>query len=53
MVALSEIPYRIHEQFTVFGGINNPTDETPDVAELSYPLSAVGRRYFLGLRYRM
>jgi iron complex outermembrane recepter protein len=32
----------------VYGGVNNFTDEKPDIGAVFYPVSAVGRAYFLG-----
>jgi iron complex outermembrane recepter protein len=41
--------YEINDQFTIRGGINNLTDERPFKAEAAYPISAVGRSYFIGI----
>ena len=34
--------------FTVYGGVNNLTDESPYASELAYPVSPVGRYFYLG-----
>ena len=45
--------YEINEDLSVYGGVNNVTDEQPDLGELSYPVSPLGRYMFLGLNWRM
>lgn len=35
---------------SVFAGVNNFTDEKPDLGEVDYPVSPVGRAFFAGLR---
>ncbi len=39
----------IDDRFRVSGGIENVTDEDPDIGETFYPVSALGRYYFLGM----
>ncbi len=34
--------------YTVYGGINNLTDEQPYISELAYPVNPVGRYFYLG-----
>lgn len=36
------------ERYTAFGGVNNITDEEPFISERAYPVSPVGRYFFLG-----
>jgi outer membrane receptor protein involved in Fe transport len=36
------------EDFTLYGGINNLTDESPYASELAYPVSPVGRYFYVG-----
>lgn len=45
--------YEIDESFTVFGGINNLTDETPFATQEAWPVSPRGRTLFLGVNYTM
>jgi iron complex outermembrane receptor protein len=54
-------PYWIHdvsfnfewnEGFEIYGGINNITNARPFLASSAYPVSGVGRSYFLGMRGR-
>jgi iron complex outermembrane receptor protein len=40
--------YTFNDSVTVYLGINNITDETPDVGEAFYPVSAIGRYLFAG-----
>jgi outer membrane receptor protein involved in Fe transport len=42
------VSYELNDQFTIRGGINNLTDERPFRAEAAYPISAVGRNFFIG-----
>lgn len=44
--------YLFSDQMTVFGGINNVTDEQPFRTEYAYPVSPVGRAFYLGLNYQ-
>ena len=37
----------------VFGGINNLSDVKPFITERAYPVSPIGRSFFLGLRWTM
>jgi outer membrane receptor protein involved in Fe transport len=54
-------PYWVHdvsarfewvEGFEFYGGINNLTDKRPYIASSAYPVSGLGRKYFLGVRAR-
>ena len=42
--------HQFTDQLTVFAGVNNLTNEKPDVGEVFYPVSAVGRYLYAGLR---
>lgn len=42
--------YDVTEMLTFRFGVNNLTDERPFKAEAAYPISAIGRNYFLGFR---
>jgi len=47
---------RINDQLSLFGGINNLTNQKPDLGDwkvVPYPVSAVGKSYFLGLNYSL
>ncbi len=39
-----------NEGFEIYGGINNLTDTAPFIASRAYPVSGIGRFYFLGMR---
>ena len=41
--------YRMQNSFSLYGGINNLTDEKNAIDEISHPVSPVGRTYYLGL----
>jgi outer membrane receptor protein involved in Fe transport len=42
----------INDMFQVYGGIRNLMDRKPDVGSAGYPISAVGRTFFFGLRVK-
>jgi iron complex outermembrane recepter protein len=42
--------YDVTEALTFRAGVNNLTDERPFAAEAAYPISAIGRNYFIGFR---
>ncbi|MGK0223930.1 MAG: iron complex outermembrane receptor protein, partial [Limisphaerales bacterium] len=41
------------DQLSAYAGINNITDEQPDVGSISYPVSAVGRYLYAGVRFAL
>lgn len=41
-----------NEGFEVYGGVNNLTNAEPYIAGRAYPVSGIGRTYFLGMRAR-
>lgn len=43
--------YQYNPELTLYGGVNNLTDEKPFASERGYPVSVVGRAYYLGLNY--
>ena len=43
------VSYKINDDFTLRGGVNNLTDERPFKAEAAYPISAIGRNFFVGI----
>lgn len=43
--------YEFSPELLFYGGINNVTDEEPFATERGYPVSVVGRAYYLGLNY--
>lgn len=54
-------PYWIHDVsfnfewnqgFELYGGVNNVTNAEPFIASRAYPVSGIGRSYFLGMRAR-
>ncbi|QDX24862.1 TonB-dependent receptor [Sphingomonas suaedae] len=45
--------YMVDEKFELYGGINNLFDTKPDVAAVAYPISAVGRSFFMGVKAKI
>ncbi len=45
--------YLVNDQFTIYGGINNITQENPFLTDHAFPASPRGRMLFLGATYRM
>ncbi len=41
--------YRVNDMFTVYGGVNNLADRKPYITEQAYPVSPIGRQFFLGV----
>ena len=49
-----QISYEIADRFTLYGGVNNFTDQQPDVAAgYGYPVSAVGRYFYAGAKIKL
>lgn len=44
--------FDINDRFTVYGGVNNLTNEAPFSNRVSYPVSPIGRFFFIGARAR-
>jgi iron complex outermembrane recepter protein len=42
--------YDFRDNISVFGGVNNLTNEKPDIGETFYPVSAVGRYFYFGVQ---
>ncbi len=45
--------YQWKDQFTFYGGVSNLTNEEPYLASSAYPVSGMGRYYFLGVKARL
>jgi len=43
--------YTFSDNFLFYGGVTNLTDEDPYLTERGYPVSVIGRSYFLGVNY--
>ena len=43
--------YTMDEGLAVYAGVNNLTDEQPDIGEVFYPVSGVGRFFYAGLTW--
>ena len=49
-----QVSYEIADRFTLYGGINNFTDQQPDIAAgYGYPVSAVGRYFYAGAKIKL
>ncbi len=49
-----QVSYDIEERFTLYGGINNFTDQQPDIAAgFAYPVSAIGRFFYVGAKIKL
>ncbi len=49
-----QISYDMDSHLNVYGGINNLTNQLPDIAAgFAYPVSAVGRYYYAGFKVRL
>ncbi len=45
--------YDINDRFSIYGGVNNLADEKPDFADLSYPVSGIGRFFYTGVKVKL
>ena len=43
------VSWNVNDQYQLYGGINNIGDENPFITELAFPVSPIGRFFFLGL----
>ncbi len=44
------VAYDVSDRFNIYAGVNNLLDTKPDVGATAYPISAVGRSFFLGVK---
>jgi outer membrane receptor protein involved in Fe transport len=44
------VGYDVDERFEIYGGVNNLFDRKPDVGATGYPISAVGRSFYVGIK---
>lgn len=47
------VSYDVNDKFNIYAGINNLFDSKPDVGATAYPISAVGRSFFLGAKAKI
>ena len=45
--------YDVDRRFTIYGGINNLFDQKPDFGASFYPVSAVGRYFYTGVKVKL
>jgi len=43
--------FNLSERFTMYGGVNNLTDQEPDRGSLNYPVNPQGRYYYIGAQF--
>ena len=43
------VAYDLQETTRLYAGVNNLTDEEPDIGQVFYPVSAIGRFFYFGL----
>ena len=47
------VAYDVNDQFNIYAGVNNLTDQKPDFANFNYPISGIGRYFFVGARIKL
>ncbi|MCW2413246.1 MULTISPECIES: TonB-dependent receptor plug domain-containing protein [unclassified Sphingobium] len=45
--------YNVDDRFDIYGGINNLGDRKPDDGGVAYPISAVGRSFYVGVKAKL
>lgn len=45
--------YNVDEKFDIYAGVNNLFDTKPDIGAVAYPVSAVGRSFFMGIKAKI
>ncbi|WP_230480721.1 TonB-dependent receptor plug domain-containing protein [Sphingomonas sp. Leaf21] len=45
-----QLQYRVSEDFTFYGGVNNLANQKPDVDSYDYPISSLGRYMYVGVK---
>ncbi len=45
--------YDVDDQFSIYAGVNNLWNQEPDIASTSFPVSAVGRFFYVGFTSRL
>ena len=44
------VSYDIDDRFNIYAGVNNLTDQKPDFDDFAYPISGIGRYFYVGAR---
>ena len=47
------VSYDVNDQFQFYGGVNNLGNQKPDFADFQYPISAIGRSFFVGVKAKL
>jgi iron complex outermembrane recepter protein len=45
-----QVAFNVNDRFRFYGGVNNAFNQEPDVGSTFYPVSAVGRFFYAGIR---
>lgn len=45
-----QLQYAVNDAFALYGGINNLSDQKPDVDSYDYPISSLGRYLYVGVK---
>lgn len=49
-----QLSFDVQKRFTLYGGVNNFTDQQPDIAAgFGYPVSAIGRYFYAGAKIKL
>jgi iron complex outermembrane recepter protein len=48
-----QVRYSIDDRFDIYGGVNNAFDQEPEASSFDYPVSALGRFFYVGLNARL
>jgi outer membrane receptor protein involved in Fe transport len=49
----AQVAYEVDERFNIYAGVNNLFDTKPDVGGVGYPISAVGRFFYVGAKAKI
>jgi outer membrane receptor protein involved in Fe transport len=45
-----QVRYTLGERWSVYAGVNNLSDQQPDIGEVAYPVNPIGRFWYAGVR---
>jgi outer membrane receptor protein involved in Fe transport len=49
----AQASFNVNDRFNIYGGVNNLFDTKPDVGSASYPVSSVGRFFYVGVKAKV
>lgn len=47
------VSYDVDDRFNIYAGVNNLLDTKPDIGAVAFPVSAVGRSFFMGVKAKV